>query len=138
MWLWIDSTDPLEYGTHTITASESGVSITATVTPSYVTYDPGDGSQPVICNNSGTVRPWNRNDLITNHSPSRCEHTYMTINTKGDPDSRFTVTTTVTWKVTWSATNGQNGTFTTNMTSTNTTTIHIGELRVVRVANPPR
>ena len=138
MWLWVETTDPLQWGTHTISASESGVSVTATVAPSYVSYDPGDGSAPVTCGNPGTIRPWNRNDLMSNHSPSRCEHTYMTTNTLGDPDSRFSVTATVTWKVTWSATNGQNGSFTTDTTSTSTTSIHIGELRVVRVPNPPR
>ena len=138
MWLWVETSDPFQWGTHTISASESGVSVTATVAPSYVSYDPGDGSAPVTCGNAGTVRPWNRNDLMSNHSPSRCEHTYMTTNTLGDPDSRFSVTATVTWKVSWSATNGQNGSFTTETTSTSATSIHIGELRVVRVPNPPR
>ena len=135
MWLWIDTSDPLQWGSHTLTASESGTSVTATVTPTSVTYSTGDGGTET-CTTGGTYRPWNPNDLLSHHSPSGCEHTYMTINTKGDRTSRFTVTATVLWTITWTATTGQAGSFTTTLESTSSASIHVGELHVVTIPNP--
>jgi len=57
-------------------------------------------------------------------------------NKLGDVNSRYTVTASVTWNVTWSTTDGQYGTFTMDMTSTDNPTIHVGELYVVRVPDP--
>jgi len=135
MWLWIDTSDPLQWGSHTLTASESGTSGTATVTPTSVTYSTGDGGMET-CTTGGTYRPWNPNDLLSHHSPSGCEHTYMTINTKGDRTSRFTVSATVLWTITWTATTGQAGSFTTTLESTSSASIHVGELHVVTIPNP--
>ena len=136
MWLWVDTTDPLQWGTHTLSASAWDLSATADVTPTSVTFDLGDGSDPVVCDNPGTPRPWDPTEPLRDHSPSGCEYTYMTTNELGNVDSRFTVTATVTWTVTWSSTDGQQGQFTTDMVSTDSASIHVGELRVVRVPTP--
>ena len=136
MWLWVDTTDPLQWGTHTLSASAWDLSATADVTPTSVTFDPGDGSDPVVCLDPGTPRPWDPTEPLRDHSPSGCEYTYMTTNELGNVDSRFTVTATVTWTVTWSSTDGQQGQFTTDMVSTDSASIHVGELRVVRVPTP--
>jgi len=138
MWLWTDSDDDLQWGTHTISASDGGLSVTATVTSTSVAFDPGDGGSPVTCSSAGTSRPWNPDDLLSNHSPSGCEYTYMTINTPGDKDSRYTVSAEVTWTVTWSSSDGQYGTFTTTMDSTDNPAIHVGQLRTVLVTPPSR
>jgi hypothetical protein len=137
MWLWVDSGDTLQWGSHTITADAGGASITAIITSTSVTYDPGDGAAPVTCLNPGTPRPWNPTDLLEHHSPSGCEYTYLTTSELGNRDSRFTVTATVTWDVTWTTTTGESGRFTLTLASDTTTSIHVGELRAVTVPNPP-
>jgi len=136
MWLWTDSDDDLQWGTHNLTAADGGLSVTATVTATSLTFDPGNGDTPVTCDTAGTPRPWNPDAPLAQHSPSGCDYTYMTTNTLGDKDSRFAVSATVTWTVTWSSSDGQYGTFTTTTTSTDNPGIHIGELRTVLV--PPR
>ena len=136
MWLWVDSSDDLAWGVHSLSASESGVTISARVTASKVTYDPGDGSPPVVCNSAGSSRPWNPNELMEKRSPSRCEHVYMKTNTLGDRNSRYTVSATVTWTVAWTSNDGQSGSFTLDVASAESLSIHVGEIRVVRVAPP--
>jgi len=135
MWLWVDATDDLQWGTHTLTATQDGTTVTATVTPTTATFDPGDGTTPITCPTPGTPRPWNPDDLLSHHSPTGCEHTYTTTNQLGSIDSRYTITATVTWTIDWTTTDHQHGTFTTTTTSTDHTTIHVGELRIVRPAS---
>ena len=134
MWLWTNDTDDLQWGTHTLTDADGSLSVNATITSTSITFDPGNGDAPVVCGNPGTPRPWDPNDLLSHHSPSGCEYTYLHTNTLGDKDSRFVVSATVTWTVTWSSSDEQYGTFTTTTTSTDNPAIHVGELRTVLVA----
>ena len=136
MWLWVDTTDDLQWGTHTVTASAGGLTITATVTASKAVFDPGDGGDPVTCNNAGTFRGWDPNDRLSHHSPSGCEYTYLETNKMEDMNSRFEVSATVVWDVEWSTTDGQYGTFTVETHSETTASIHVGELHVRQVPNP--
>jgi hypothetical protein len=133
MWLWVDATDPLQWGTHSLDAHLDGDGITATITATAASFDPGDGSDPVVCRTPGTPRPWNPRDPLADHSPTRCEHAYLETNTLGDIDSRYTVTATVTWQVTWSTTDGQYGQFDIEMASTSNPTIHVGQIHAVTV-----
>ena len=133
MWLWVNPYDPLQWGTHTLNVEEGGASVTATVTATKASYDPGDGSPSVVCANPGTSRRFSSNDLLRNHSPSGCEHTYVQTNKLGDKNSRYKVSATVTWVVDCSATNGQSGSFTADVASTEPTAIHVGEIYIVNV-----
>jgi len=134
MWMWTNDTDDLQWGTHELNDSDGNLSVDATVTSTSISFDPGNGDSPVVCDSAGTPRPWDPNDLLSHHSPSGCEYTYLHTNTLGDKDSRFTVSATVTWTVTWSSSDGQYGTFTTTADSTDNPAIHVGELRTVLVA----
>ena len=134
MWMWTSNTDDLQWGSHTLTNSDGNLSVTATVTSTSISFDPGNGDSPVVCDSPGTPRPWDPDDLLSHHSPSGCEYTYMRTNTLGDKDSRFTVSATVTWTVTWSSSDGQYGTFTTTTQSADNPAIHVGELRTVLVS----
>ena len=129
MWLWIDHFDTLQWGTHTLTASQSGVTVTATIKSLKVTYDTGDGST-VVCGNPGARRPFDKDKPAKEHSPG-CDYTYLTRNAHDDPTSRYTVSAKVTWQTTWTATNNQSGKFTFDVASTNSPTVHIGELYTV-------
>jgi hypothetical protein len=59
MWLWIDTDDPLQWGTHSLAAYLDDDGISATVTATTATFDPGDGTDPIVCHGPGTGRPWN-------------------------------------------------------------------------------
>jgi hypothetical protein len=135
LWLWVDATDPLQWGTHTVTADDQGLSVTATITTTRVTFDPGDGSDPVTCWNPGTTRAWRPRELMSKHSPAECEYVYLHTNTLGDVASRYEVTATTTWVVTWSSTDGQYGEFSLDIPSIGSASIHVGEIRVVTVPN---
>ena len=133
MWLWVNANDPLTWGTHTISASEGGTSITATVTAVKVEFDPGDNLGVITCKTPGTSRPWNPNELMDKHSPSKCEHTYLKTNTLGEVHSRYEVNASVYWEVTWSSSLGESGSFTTATISSTPASIHVGEIRIVQV-----
>jgi hypothetical protein len=136
MWLSINTHDPLQWGTHTLTATQSGLTITATITT--VTYTTGDNTPPTTCNNPGQPRPFTHNSKLTDHSPTGCDHTYTTINTPGDKTSRYPITATTTWHITWTTTDHQHGTYTLNLTSNPTTnpTNHISQLHTT-LTTPP-
>ncbi|MDR0283469.1 MAG: hypothetical protein LBI33_01040 [Propionibacteriaceae bacterium] len=136
MWLWVDASDPLQWGTHTISATEGGLTVTATVSAKTVSFDPGNGDDPIVCVTAGTPRPWNPHELLSKHSPSGCEHTYLHTNELGNINSRYTVSATVDWEVVWSSSDGQAGSFTTDIPSTESASIHVGQLRIVAVAPP--
>ena len=129
MWLWIDRYDSLQWGTHTLTATQSGVTVTATIKSLKVTYDTGDGSTQV-CANPGVPRLFDKDKPAREHSPG-CDFTYLTRNAHDDPTSRYTVSAKVTWQTTWTATNNQSGKFTFDVASTNSPSVHIGELYTV-------
>ena len=135
MWLWIDSTDSLQWGTHTLNPTAGGFSLNITVTASEVRYDPGDGSRAVVCRNPGTPRYWNPKDPISRRSPSGCDHKYLRTNTLGEIDSRYTISATVIWDVNWTASDGDYGHFTVEMSSIDNPSVHIGEMRAVIIPN---
>jgi len=132
LWLWIDnSADSTAWGWHTLSASQSGVTVTASVSPGQVTFTTGDGGS-VSCTTPGTPRSYNPTALLSEHSPSGCEYTYQQTNVLGDPGSRYSVSATVTWSVTYYATNGQRGAFTLQTHSADNPTIHVGQLKSLR------
>ncbi len=135
LWLWVDTTDDRQWGTHTSVIELEGTTLTTTATASHTTYTTGDDSEPTICHNPGTPRPWNPNSPLNQQSPT-CEHTYLTTSELGNTESHYTVTATVTWTIQWHTNNGQSGATTLDLTSTNNPHIHISELRIVTYNNP--
>jgi hypothetical protein len=141
MWLWVDATDPLQWGSHTLSATAGALTATATITATQSRYDVGDGTPVIVCRNPGTPRPWDPKAPLKEESPSGCQHRYMRTNELGNIDSRYTVSAEVVWEVIWSATDGEHGYFTMIVSSddnphVDNPTIHVGELRAVLVPNP--
>lgn len=101
-WLWVD---PARWGPQSATASVPGVSVTATATPTSVTWTLGDAST-VTCPGAGTPFPPGTDPHAS--SPT-CGHTY-TQSSQGQPGNQFPVTATVHWAVTWAGA-GQGGVF---------------------------
>lgn len=92
-WFWLDSD---RWHSYAATATVAGVSATATATPSYVTWQPGDGGS-LRCNGPGTAYDPNR---AVGSQHSDCTWTYRT-DSAGEPGGVYTVTATVHWTVSW-------------------------------------
>lgn len=95
------------------TACTAGGCVTAdaTATPSYVTWNTGDGSATVCDGPGATYDP----SESASAQSTNCSHTY-TETSAGQPspdgnpnDAAFTVTATITWTVTWSGPGGSGG-----------------------------
>jgi hypothetical protein len=70
-----------------------------------LTFDPGDGSDPIECAGSGTVFDPNRDPDAQADAPGACAHRYTRrTGAAGRPDA-WTATATVTWEVTWTSEN---------------------------------
>ena len=121
-WYWIDNWTPL-----TSSATAAGVTATVTATPTDVTWNPGDGSNPIVCDGPGVAYDLDRK---ARQQSTDCSFTYTT------KAGKFTITATQRWTVTYTATNGQSGNLG-DVTSTNTTPIDVHEL-VTRIELAPR
>ncbi len=116
-WLWLDSTG---WGGSSATAAVPGESVTATATPTGVTWSLGDGST-MTCAGPGTPYALGMNPAVG--SPD-CGHTYRR-SSAGQPGSAYAVTATVHWSVTWAGA-GQAGIFP-GLTTTATATVPVAE-----------
>ena len=89
VWFWANLPGP-DQATAQADANNSAVT-TATPTGTQ-TIDPGDGSEPITCQNGGV--PWARGR--PDSTPGACLHTYLKPGT-------YEVTTTLTWSVRYEA-----------------------------------
>lgn len=122
-WMWLSS----GWGPVSATASVPGVSVTATATPSSVSWSMGDGVT-VTCTAAGT--PFQPGTDPKAPSPD-CGHTYHT-SSASQAGQAFPVTATVHWTVTWSGA-GQGGTFP-DMTTTGNAAFRVAESQALNSA----
>jgi len=97
-WLWVERG---AWQPKSATAAVPGVSVTATATPTKVTWTMGDGSK-VVCHGPGTPFPDAADPKAVNpkaESPD-CGYTYAN-SSAGKPDSVFTVKAAISWSITW-------------------------------------
>jgi len=100
-WLWVEGA----WQPQSATATVPGVSVTATATPTKVTWAMGDGSK-VVCPGPGTPFP----DVDDPNADPKaaspdCGHTYAE-SSAGQPNAAFAVKATISWSITWKL-NGQ-------------------------------
>lgn len=125
-WFWTDAGQWANCGTKcTATARDGGNYATVTARPVSLTFDPGDGSDPVSCGNPG--KPWV--DAYGNDKPSAhggCGYRYSKVTGPGY-DHPVTSTQTITWELTWTGSGNTSGTLTNRTTSTT------GQLNVLQI-----
>jgi hypothetical protein len=101
VWFWIPRP---QWRSLSQTTRAGNVWARVTATPVSTSWDPGDGSAPVVCSGAGT--PYDRSRPADEQS-SDCTHTYTRSSasqpqTGPDPNDRFfTVRVSVVWRVTW-------------------------------------
>lgn len=103
VWMWASSPDDHTFGPITASASAGGITITATARVHKITWDMGDGTEPVVCRTAGT--PYTP-EFGRQESPT-CGHVYST-SSAHENDDKFTVTAISDWVVTWTG-GGQSG-----------------------------
>lgn len=124
VWMWAGQPDAETVGPSTASATEGGITVTATATLGKVTWSMGDGTKPVVCRTPGT--PY-APKFGAQPSPD-CGHVYAK-SSAGLADDRFTVTATSSWIVAWEGA-GQTGTIRLDGL-TRTARIAIGEAQVL-------
>ncbi|PYC65568.1 hypothetical protein C7C46_32460 [Streptomyces tateyamensis] len=102
-WLWVERTS---WAPVRSTAEVPEVMVEATATPSSMTWDLGDGSDPVVCRGPGT--PYGPDSDPDAASPD-CGHVFERPSSE-EPGGVFHAVVTAHWSVAWSGA-GQNGTF---------------------------
>ena len=132
-WLWINATVWHSLSTTAQACNTGGcITATATATPSYVTWDTGDGST-VTCNGPGT--PYNPSLPATAQSTT-CSHTYATTSAgqpspDGNPnDAAFPITATITWTVAWAGPDGSAGALP-SLTTRGATSLEVAQIESV-------
>ncbi|HYS36974.1 MAG TPA: hypothetical protein VEO01_15245, partial [Pseudonocardiaceae bacterium] len=127
MWFW---SDPSVWKPLSKTVCAGALCATATASPSSLSFDPGDGNQPVSCAGPGTawVRPAG-GSWVPTPQPQGCDYQYTT-STYGYPNGELTAAYTITWGVTWTGTNGTSGTLNPLATTVNST-FAVAELQSV-------
>jgi len=115
-WLWLSS----GWQTVSATVAVPGVSVTATATPTSVTWSMGDGST-VACGCPGA--PYTTSSDPKASSPD-CGHTYRA-SSASQAGQAFPVTATVHWTVTWAGA-GQGGVFP-DLTTTGNAAFRVAE-----------
>lgn len=120
-WLWLDNG---QWHPFTATATVAGVSATATATPSYVTWQPGDGGT-LRCDGPGAAYDPSRS---ADSQHSDCTWTYRT-DSADQPGGVYTVTATVHWTVSWAGA-GTGGVLP-GLTTTVTAPLAVGQIESV-------
>jgi hypothetical protein len=99
-------------------AAAGGVSAQVTVTPTQLSFTPGDGARAVSCAGPGVA--WQHSDGPWAASPAGCDYRYPH-SSIGQPNGEVTATYGITWAITWSASTGASGTLPPLTTTTNST-----------------
>jgi hypothetical protein len=134
-WLWVE---PSTWRPLSASASAGGLTVTATVTPTSVTWEMGEGrgTEPVVCDGPGT--PY-RLDVADALQRTDCSYTFQWASTDhrrgsddglADDDDLYHASATVTWSVRWAASNGESGALA-SITSTTSFDLRVGEVQAV-------
>jgi hypothetical protein len=110
----------------TATAATPDGSVWATVTakPVSLTFDPGDGHAPVVCDGPG--RPWTDADGFAAPSGGACGYVYTKVSSHA-----LTASETETWDVTWVGSGGSSGTITPPMATTTSGQLNVMQIETV-------
>lgn len=102
-WLWVD---PGGYRSFDAEATLAGLTVTVTATPVQVSWDLGDGTDPVVCAGPGT--PY---DLAVDDDAQHtdCSHVYRYASA-GETGGVYHASATTTWSLAWEASTGETGT----------------------------
>lgn len=123
-WFW---TDPGSFRPLTARADAGGVWSQVTVTPTNLTFDPGDGAAAVSCRGPGVA--WQSGDGVWGASPAGCDYRYPHSSIH-QPGGEVTATYGINWSVTWTSSTGAGGALP-DLTTTSRQTFAVAEAESV-------
>lgn len=123
-WFW---SSPQIFRPLTARADAGGVWAQVTVTPTALTFAPGDGSEAVSCRGPGVA--WQPGDGVWAASPTGCDYRYQHSSIY-QPGGEVTATYGIRWSVTWTSSTGAGGVLPT-LTTTSNETFAVAELESV-------
>lgn len=123
-WFW---TDPGSFRALTARADAGGVWAQVTVTPTALSFTPGDGAATVSCPGPGAA--WQPGDGVWAASPAGCDYRYPHSSIR-QPDGQVTAMYGIQWSVTWTSSTGATGTLP-NLTTTSNETFAVAEVQSV-------
>ena len=123
-WFW---TDPGSFQALTARADAGGVWAEVSVTPTALSFRPGDGAAAVSCPGPGVA--WQPGNGVWAASPAGCDYRYPHSSIH-QPDGRVTATYGVQWSVTWTSSTGATGTLP-DLTTTSNATFAVAEVQSV-------
>ena len=108
----------------TAATPDGSVWATATATPVSLTYTPGDGHAPIVCDGPG--RPWVTSDGFAAPSQGACGYQYTDIS-----QQPLTSTQTITWDISWVGSGGTSGTITPPLTTSTSGQLNVMQIETV-------
>jgi hypothetical protein len=123
-WFW---TDPGAFRVLTARADAGGVWAQVTVTPTALSFAPGDGAAAVSCPGPGVA--WQRSDGVWAPSPAGCHYRYPHSSIR-QPDQQVTATYGISWSVAWTSSTGASGMLP-DLTTSSDSTFAVAEVQAV-------
>lgn len=123
-WFW---TDPGAFRPLSARADAGGVWAQVTVTPTALTFTPGDGAAAASCSGPGVA--WQPGDGVWAASPAGCDYRYPHSSIH-QPQEQVTATYGIQWSVTWTSSTGASGALP-GLTTTSNATFAVAELESV-------
>jgi hypothetical protein len=123
-WFW---TDPGSFRALTARADAGGVWVQVEVTPTALSFTPGDGAAAVSCPGPGEA--WQRSDGVWAPSPAGCHYRYPH-SSISQPDRQVTATYGINWSVAWTSSTGASGTLP-DLTTSSDSTFAVAEVQAV-------
>jgi len=123
-WFW---TDAAAYRPTSARADAGGVWAEVTVTPTALTFTPGDGAATVSCTGPGTA--WQPAAGVWSPSPSGCDYSYSRSSLQ-QPDGKVSAVYGIRWSVSWRSSTGATGTLP-PLTTTSTAAFAVVEAQTV-------
>jgi hypothetical protein len=123
-WFWTDAT---AFRALSARADAGGVWAEVVVTPTALTFTPGDGADAVSCPGPGAV--WQPAAGVWSPSPAGCDYRYPHSSIH-QPDRQVTATYSIRWSVAWTSSTGASGTLP-QLTTTSSATFAVAEAQAV-------
>ena len=123
-WFW---TDPAAFRALSARADAGGVWAEVAVTPTALTFTPGDGADAISCTGPGVA--WQPTDGVWSPSPAGCDYRYPHSSIH-QPDRQVTATYGIRWSVAWTSSTGASGTLP-PLTTTSSATFAVAEVEAV-------
>jgi hypothetical protein len=126
-FFWIDQ-GPGQWEVVSGSTSAGGVSVTVRAEPVRLVVDPGDGSEPVVC--EGAPPAVTRSSYAQTKDRG-CAHTYTDSSAMAPNGLSFPVTVSIVWHASWSASTGEGGDLGYLSTTSTVRELQVAEIQAV-------